>query len=60
VREITGGGTIPFIWSPSYASARRTQRFKAHIRAVGLLAHWRARGWPEICRPVGAHDFACD
>ena len=60
VRDITGGGTIPSIWSPAYASARKTTRFKAHVRAAGLVDYWRARGWPDLCRPMGADDFVCD
>jgi hypothetical protein len=22
--------------------------------------YWRARGWPDLCRPMGADDFVCD
>ena len=38
---------------------RKTERFKALMRAAGLVDYWRARGWPDCCRPVGADDFVC-
>jgi hypothetical protein len=39
---------------------RKTERFKTYVRNVGLVDYWRARGWPDLCRPVGAEDFVCD
>ena len=27
---------------------------------AGLVDYWRARGWPDLCRPMGADDFVCD
>ena len=39
---------------------RKTERFKALMRANGMLDYWRAKGWPDLCRPVGAADFVCD
>jgi len=27
---------------------------------MSLANYWRARGWPALCRPVGADDFVCD
>lgn len=56
----TGGGTITYLWSPAHAPVRKTERFKSHIRAVGLLDYWRERGWPDGGHPAGASDFACD
>ena len=47
-------------WAPSYASARKTERFKAYVRAAGYVDYWRQKGWPDLCRPVGANDFVCD
>jgi TolB-like protein/tetratricopeptide (TPR) repeat protein len=49
-----------WFWHPSYAPVRRTERFKAYARAIGLVEMWRARGWPDLCRPSGADDFTCD
>jgi adenylate cyclase len=51
---------IALLWHPSYAPVRKTERFKAYVRKAGLVDYWRARGWPEFCRPVGADDFSCE
>jgi hypothetical protein len=48
------------IWHPSYAPVRKTERFKAYLRTAGYVDYWRARGWPDLCRPVGTNDFTCD
>jgi TolB-like protein len=47
-------------WLPSYAPLRKTARFKALARNVGLVEYWRAKGWPDLCRPIGTDDFACE
>jgi len=47
-------------WRPSAAPLRKTERFKALMRKVGLVDYWRARGWPDRCQAVGGDDFACD
>jgi hypothetical protein len=41
------------------ALLRKTERFKALVRQFGLVDFWRARGWPDLCRPTGADDFVC-
>jgi len=48
------------LWFPIMAPLRKTERFKAYMRKVGLVEYWRERGWPDLCRPVGADDFVCD
>ena len=48
------------LWHSSYAPLRKTERFKALARKAGFVDYWRARGWPDLCHPVGADDFACD
>jgi TolB-like protein len=48
------------IWSSEFQPLRKTERFKAYIRNAGLIDYWRAKGWPDLCRPVGADDFECD
>jgi TolB-like protein len=48
------------LWSPEFAPVRKTERFKALVRAVGFVDYWRARGWADNCHPVGADDFACE
>jgi tetratricopeptide (TPR) repeat protein len=52
--------SITRFWHPSYAPVRKTERFKAFARKAGLVEYWRAKGWPEFCRPVGADDFVCN
>ena len=55
-------GLIDFfynVWLPEYAPVRKTERFKALMRNTGIVAYWKARGWPDLCHPVGAGDFAC-
>ncbi len=54
------GPHISVLWHPSYAPVRKLERFKAYVRNAGLVDYWRARGWPEFCRPLGADDFVCD
>ena len=27
---------------------------------IGMVDYWRARGWPDLCRSMGADDFVCD
>jgi hypothetical protein len=42
------------------APLHKTERFKAYMRNTGLVDYWKARGWPDLCKPVGANDFACE
>lgn len=53
------GTSFSFLWHPSYAPARKTERFKSLMRAGGMVDYWRQRGWPSFCRPLGSQDFAC-
>jgi TolB-like protein/Tfp pilus assembly protein PilF len=48
------------IWAASATAVRKSERFKAFARNAGLVAYWRERGWPDLCRPMGADDFVCD
>jgi TolB-like protein len=64
--DVKYGGTrsgfafLRSIWWPMPASLRKTERFKALVREAGLVDYWRSRGWPDLCRPIGADDFACE
>jgi hypothetical protein len=59
--RVSGFGNAPrFLWAPAYAPARKTERFKTLVRKTGLVEYWRAKGWPEFCRPTAADDFACE
>jgi hypothetical protein len=60
-RDIRGGAfQLANLWLPEAAPARKLGRFKALVRAYGLVDYWRAHGWPDLCRPLGADDFVCD
>src|SRR5262249_16631335 len=48
------------VWVPAFANLRKTERFKALMRNFGLVDYWKARGWPDLCRPMGTDDFVCD
>ena len=47
-------------WAPAFASALKTDRFKAWTRASGILAYWRAKGWPARCHATTGDDFECN
>jgi len=51
---------LHWVWWPTPSSVRKTQRFKTLVLNAGLVDYWRTRGWPDLCRPVGAGDFTCD
>ena len=55
-----GTSITDILWFPAAAPLRKTERFKALMRDAGFVAYWRARGWPDLCHPVGAEDFACN
>jgi tetratricopeptide (TPR) repeat protein len=55
-----GTSTMWFLWVPQHAALRKTERFKTLVRNAGLVDYWRMRGWPDLCRPIGADDFVCD
>jgi len=61
-RDVGAGYHYPGsdIWGQENAPARKAERFKALMHKSGLVDYWRARGWPDMCRPVGADDFECD
>jgi hypothetical protein len=48
------------LWHPSYAPVRKTERFKTFVRAAGFVDYWRAKGWPQACRPTTGDDFECN
>jgi TolB-like protein/DNA-binding winged helix-turn-helix (wHTH) protein len=47
------------LWRDSFRDLRREEGFKERVRATGLVAYWRAYGWPDYCRPAD-DDFVCD
>jgi TolB-like protein len=54
------GAAIYDLWQPWSAPVRKTERFKALMRKVGLVDYWRAKGWPDLCNPTTGDDFACE
>jgi TolB-like protein len=48
------------LWAPVMRDARRRPAFKTLMRELRLVEFWRSRGWPTLCRAVGADDFECD
>jgi TolB-like protein len=49
------------LWHPSYAPARKTERFKSLMLKGGFVDYWRAKGWPELfCHPTTGDDFECN
>ena len=57
---VAGAGNPESLWHPAYAAVRKTERFKTYARRAGFVDYWRAKGWPDLCHPIGADDFACD
>jgi TolB-like protein/Tfp pilus assembly protein PilF len=51
---------IGMLWRSSYATVRKTERFKTYARKAGLVEYWRAKGWPEFCHPTTGDNFACE
>lgn len=49
-----------FLWLPLFRDIRRTPAFKRLMTDLGLVAYWRANGWPSACRTIGSDDFECD
>jgi TolB-like protein/DNA-binding winged helix-turn-helix (wHTH) protein len=41
------------LWNPETAFLRRDPAFDAYLRRSGILAYWRAHGFPPQCRPSG-------
>ena len=53
------GNFADLIWAPAYAMVRKTELFRNYARKAGFVDYWRARGWPDLCRPIGTDDFEC-
>ncbi|MDX1626230.1 MAG: hypothetical protein R3323_06930, partial [Wenzhouxiangellaceae bacterium] len=64
-----GGGfdLVPLsilIWGPEYAKYRRSEEFKARMRAMDIPRYWREHGFPPQCQATvterGEDDFECE
>ena len=51
---------ISWLWHPSYAPVRKTDRSQAFVHKARLVDYRRVKGWPEFCRPTTADDFVCE
>lgn len=49
-----------WLWTPEARAARQHPAFKTFARKQNWVEAWRASGWPDVCRPVGADDFKCE
>jgi TolB-like protein len=47
-------------WTPEKSSLRQEADVRQALLDLGLLEYWQLFGWPDVCRPVGLDDFACD
>jgi hypothetical protein len=52
-------GQMIFAWLPQLAEMPRLPEFKVYLRDIGIVDYWKEYGWPDLCRPPGADDFAC-
>src|SRR6185295_10791170 len=55
------GSDNAFLWHPSYAPVRKTERFKAFVRKDGLVDYWRAKaGRNFVIRPPATISSAAE
>ena len=48
------------VWYPVSRPHRRHPAMQTWARDEGFVELWRARGWPDLCHPVGDDDFECE
>ena len=56
-RGYVGPGDNVYLWAPVFAPVRKTERFKAYVRAAGVVDYWRKNDWPSILPPYGRRRF---
>ncbi len=47
------------LWRPVLSEVRKLPGFKKLVAREGLVEYWRAKGWPDLCRPTVGDDFEC-
>jgi tetratricopeptide (TPR) repeat protein len=47
-------------WDRYPPTWRNSPGWKRKLEKMGVVAYWRAKGYPPQCHPVGAKDFKCD
>jgi tetratricopeptide (TPR) repeat protein len=45
--------------APQFSPIRKDARVKEFLKQAKYVDHWRARGWPDNCRPLVKDDFEC-
>ena len=55
---------LNWLWQaePFSRKARQDPAFQGFAERMGLVAYWKANGWPDLCRPTpaaGVDAFAC-
>ena len=55
---------LNWLWQtePFSRKARQDPAFQGFANRMGLVAYWKANGWPDLCRPTsaaGVDAFAC-
>jgi len=48
------------LWAPAFSGLRQLPEYKQFLRDSGLVGLWKERGWPDLCKPLGEDDFACE
>jgi len=47
-------------WDPGLPGFRNSATFKNILNGMGVPVYWRQKGFPPMCRAVGAKDFTCN
>ena len=47
-------------WDTGLPGFRNSATFKKILNGMGVSDYWRRKGFPPLCRAVGARDFTCD
>ena len=48
------------LWRPGAKRHRQSPQMQQWAAQAGMIALWRERGWPDLCRPISDDDFECD
>ena len=52
--------TTIIAWDRYPPTWRNSPGMKRKLEKMGVVAYWRAKGFPPQCHPAGAKDFNCD